>query len=113
MSVRLEARLWWAQRVTAAFLALFVAVHLATIIYAVRGGLTAAEILARTRGSIAWATFYAAFVVAASLHGAIGLRTVAAEWLGWRGAPANGAVALIALALMVLGLRAVAAVSLA
>lgn len=113
MSVRLEARLWWAQRVTAAFLACFVAVHLATIIYAVRAGLTAADVLARTRGSFAWALFYALFVVAASVHGAIGLRTVAAEWLSWRGASANGAAALIALALAVLGLRAIAAVTLA
>ncbi len=36
-----------------------VLVHLATIIYAVRGGLTAAEILERTRGSVGWAVFYA------------------------------------------------------
>ena len=111
MSVRIEARLWWAQRVTAAFLAFFVAVHLATIIYAVHAGLSAAEVLARTRGSLAWAIFYALFVLAASAHGAIGLRTVAAEWLRWRGASANGAVALIALALALLGLRAVAAVT--
>jgi fumarate reductase subunit C len=113
VSVRLEARLWWAQRVTAAFLALFVAVHLATIIYAVRAGLTAADVLGRTRGSLTWALFYALFVLAASAHGAIGLRTVAAEWLRWRGAWANAAVALIALALAVAGLRAVAAVTLA
>ena len=38
--------LWIAQRASAAVLALCVVVHLATIIYAVRGGLTAAEILA-------------------------------------------------------------------
>ena len=113
MSVRLEARLWWAQRVTAGFLAFFVAVHLATIIYAVRGGLTAAEILARTQGNVAWGLFYALFVFAASVHGGIGLRTIAAEWLGWRGPAANAAIALIALALTVLGLRAVAAVVIA
>jgi len=110
MSVRLEARLWWAQRVTAAFLAFFVAVHLATMIYAVRGGLTAAEILARTHGNAAWGLFYTLFVFAAAIHGAIGLRTIAAEWLGWRGTPANAAVALVALLLALLGLRAVAAV---
>ena len=56
-------------------------VHLVTIIYAVRNGLSAAEILARTRGSLAWGTFYAVFVFAAAIHGAIGLRTIAAEWL--------------------------------
>ncbi|HEX3063731.1 MAG TPA: hypothetical protein VHP55_13690 [Usitatibacter sp.] len=112
MSVRLEARLWWAQRVTAAFLAFFVAVHLATIIYAVHAGLGAAEVLARTRGNVAWALFYSLFVLAASIHGAIGLRTIAAEWLRWRGAPANTAAASIAVALALLGLRAVAAVTL-
>ena len=110
MSVRLEARLWWAQRVTAAFLAFFVAVHLATIIYAVRGGLTAAEVLARTHGNAAWGLFYTLFVFAAAIHGAIGLRTIAAEWLGWRGKSANASVALAALLLALLGLRAVAAV---
>lgn len=110
MSVRLEARLWWAQRVTAAFLAFFVAVHLVTIVYAVRGGLTAAEILARTHGNAAWGIFYTLFVFAAAIHGAIGLRTIAAEWLAWRGGSANAAVALVALLLAVLGLRAVAAV---
>ena len=110
MSVRLEARLWWAQRVTAAFLAFFVTVHLATIIYAVRGGLTAAEVLARTHGNAAWGLFYTLFVFAAAIHGAIGLRTIAAEWLGWRGNSANASVALVALLLALLGLRAVAAV---
>ncbi len=78
-------RLWAIQRVTAAFLALAVAVHLATILYAVRGGLSAAEILGRIQGNAAWLLFYAAFALAAGLHGAIGLRAVAAEWLGWRG----------------------------
>ncbi len=78
-------RLWAIQRVTAAVLALAVAVHLLTIFYAVRGGLSAAEILGRTRGNEAWLGFYALFALCAGLHGAIGLRAVAAEWLGWRG----------------------------
>ena len=43
--------LFLAQRATAFVLACAVAVHLATILYAVRGGLTAAEILARTHGN--------------------------------------------------------------
>jgi fumarate reductase subunit C len=82
---RAGLRLWVVQRVTAMVLAAAVAVHLVTIILAVRGGLTAAEILARTRGNAAWFGFYAAFALAAGLHGAIGLRVIAAEWLGWRG----------------------------
>ena len=77
--------LWIAQRVTAMILAVAVVVHLATIILAVRGGLTAAEIIGRTSGSEAWLAFYAVFALAAGLHGAIGLRGTAAEWLGWRG----------------------------
>jgi len=108
---RAELFLWAAQRVTAAFLAVFVLVHLATIVYAVRGGLTAAEILARTHSSLAIPIFYAVFVLAASIHGAIGLRNIAAEWLGWRGASANAAVSLAGLVLLALGLRAVLAVS--
>ncbi len=110
MSARREAALWVAQRATAVVLAGCVAVHLATIIVAVRGGLTADEILERTRGSVGWAVFYGTFVIAAAVHGAIGLRTIAAEWLGWRGDAAEVAVTAVGFALTVLGLRAVAAV---
>ncbi len=110
MSVRTEARLWLAQRVTAAILAVCVVVHLITIIYAVRGGLSAGDILGRTRGSIAWGSFYAVFVFAAAIHAAIGLRTVAAEWLRFRGAAAAWTMIAIALVLAFMGLRAVFAV---
>ena len=109
-ALRREVGLWVAQRVSAAILALCVVVHLATMIVAVQGGLTGAEILARTRGSVVWASFYAAFVLAAAVHGAIGLRTIAAEWAGCRGASAEVAVTLFGGLLVVLGLRAVAAV---
>lgn len=109
-AVRREVRLWVLQRATAAILALCVVVHLATIIYAVHGGLSAVEILARTRGSVAWAAFYALFVVAAALHSAIGLRTIAAEWAGWRGDTAEIAITVFGGGLALLGLRAVAAV---
>ena len=76
---RREALLWLAQRVSAAVLALCVVVHLATMIVAVRGGLTAAEILERTRGSAAWMGFYAVFVLGVAIHAPIGLRTILAE----------------------------------
>ena len=102
--------LWVAQRATAVVLALCVVVHLATIIYAVRGGLSAGEILARTRGSLMWGAFYSAFVIAAAIHGAIGLRTIAAEWLGLRGDAAEVAMTVVGLALTILGLRGVVAV---
>jgi fumarate reductase subunit C len=110
VSRRAQARLWIAQRATAAVLALCVAVHLGVIIYAVRGGLGAAEILGRTRGNYAWGAFYAIFVIAAAVHGAIGLRNVAAEWLGFRGTAAHWTTAAIGLALLALGMRAVFAV---
>ena len=85
MSARGQAHLWAAQRITAAILAIGVTVHLVTIILAVRGGLTAAEILGRTRGAEGWLIFYAVFALTAGLHGAIGLRNIAGETLGWRG----------------------------
>lgn len=110
MSARREAGLWVAQRATAVVLALCVLVHLATIIYAVRGGLSAGEILGRTRGSYAWAAFYTVFVTAAAIHGAIGLRAVMIEWLRIRGEAAEVAMTLVGLALTLLGLRGVAAV---
>ena len=110
MSARREAVLWIGQRVSAVVLAACVLVHLVTIIYAVRGGLSAGEILARTRGSIAWGAFYSVFVIAAAIHGAIGLRTVAAEWLGLRGDAAEVAMTVVGLVLVLLGLRGVVAV---
>jgi len=106
---RLEARLWLAQRATALVLAVCVMVHLATILYAVRSGLSAEAILGRTRGQWGWAIFYGAFVLAASVHGAIGLRTIAREWLGWRHG-SGVAATLLCVALALLGWRAVAAV---
>src|SRR6185295_18057948 len=63
MTFRAQSLLWVAQRASAAVLALCVLVHLATMIYAVRGGLTAGEILQRTSGSASWAIFYGVFVL--------------------------------------------------
>ena len=79
---RAQTHLWIAQRVTAMVLAVAVLVHLVTILLAVRGGLSGAEILGRTRGNEAWLLFYAVFALAAGLHGAIGLRNIAGEALG-------------------------------
>jgi fumarate reductase subunit C len=102
-----ETRLWIAQRASAAVLAVCVAVHLATIIYAVQGGLTAAEILGRTRGNHAWLAFYSVFVVAVSVHAPIGLRAIFLEWLRWRGASRDIVLALFSAALAWMGMRAV------
>jgi fumarate reductase subunit C len=101
-----ETLLWAAQRASAALLALCVVVHLATIIYAVQGGLSADEILGRTRGNIGWFTFYAVFVIAATVHAPIGLRAVLGEWLGWRGASRDAVLFAFALLIAVAGLRA-------
>jgi fumarate reductase subunit C len=112
MSSRGQARAWVVQRVSAMVLALCVAVHLVTMIVAVHSGLSAAAILGRTRGSFAWAAFYGLFVVAVAIHAPLGLRTVAAEWLGWRGRAANVAWIAVGVLLLGLGARAVAAVAL-
>ena len=107
MSFRGETVLWMAQRASAAVLALCVVVHLATLIYAVQGGLTAAGILGRTRGSFAWLGFYSLFVLAVTVHAPIGLRAVLGEWLGWRGSSRDAAVAVFAALIGWMGMRAV------
>jgi fumarate reductase subunit C len=104
------AILFLAQRATAIVLAAAVAVHLATILYAVRGGLTAAEILARTHGNVAFLIFYGVFVIAVAIHAPIGLRSILREWTRWRGRSLDLALALFALLLLALGFRAVFAV---
>jgi len=70
-------------------------------------GLTAAEILGRTRGSVAWFAFYSLFVLAVTVHAPIGLRSVLNEWLGWRGRSRDFALLLFAAFLGWTGMRAV------
>lgn len=106
----MNARFFAAQRITAFVLAFAVVIHLTTIIYAVRGGLTAADILARTHGNTGFALFYGAFVIAVAIHAPIGLRNVVREWSAWHGRTLDTSLAFLALLLLVLGLRAVAAV---
>lgn len=107
MTARIESLLWLAQRASAAVLAVCVAVHLGTMIYAMRGGLTAAEILGRVRGSAAWEVFYWVFALAVAVHVPLGLRAILREWAGWRGASLEAATAAAALALAAFGIRAV------
>ena len=106
MAARGQTHLWIAQRVTAILLTLGVTVHLVTIIVAVRGGLSAADILGRTRGHEGWLVFYSLFALAAGLHGAIGLRNIAAESLGWRGRGYDLAWLAAGLLTAILGIRA-------
>lgn len=106
----MERRLFVLQRLTAMVLAPLVLVHLGLVLVAIRGGLSAAEILARTQGSVGWALFYGLFVVTVAVHAPIGVRNVLREWTGLP----RGAVDLLALGfgvlLLALGLRAVWAV---
>ena len=105
----MTSTLFLLQRASAAVLAVAVAVHLATIVYAVRGGLTAGEILARTQGNRGYLALYALFVVAAAVHAPIGLRNVLREWLGWKSPTRDVALLVFAFTLLVAGLRAIAA----
>jgi len=106
----LGARLYLFQRLSAVVMAPLVLIHLAVMIYAVRGGLDAAEILSRTQGSIWWAFFYGLFVVAVSIHAAIGLRVLVHEYLKLSGAALDAFMWLTGLVSLALGLRAVFAV---
>ncbi len=110
----MNVRLYVLQRLTAALMVPLIALHLIVIFYATRKGLSAADILSRTRGSMLWALYYGTFVVAAAIHGAIGVRSVLREW-GPRALACNArGLDLVmwgfGLLLVLLGLRAVAAV---
>ena len=107
MNTRTQVLLWTAQRASAAVLALCVLIHLITMIYAVKSGLSAAEVLGRTRGNIGWAAFYALFVAAIAIHAPIGLRTIVSELLGWRGTVLDLLVLAVGIALALWGWRAV------
>ena len=76
----LGLRLYLLQRLSAVVMVPLVLVHVAVMVYATQGGLSAAEILGRTQGSVVWAAFYGLFVAAVAVHGAIGLRAIAFEW---------------------------------
>lgn len=111
MTGRLELWLYIAQRLSAMVLTPIVLVHLGTMVYAIQGGLTAGEILGRTGGSVFWMLFYGLFVIAAAVHGSIGLRGIVREMTSWRGRSLNAAAVLFCLLVLVLGFRAVAAVT--
>ncbi|MGE8614624.1 succinate dehydrogenase [Achromobacter veterisilvae] len=106
----MEARLFAFQRLTAVVMAPFVFVHVGLIIYAVRGGLTAGEILSRTQGNWFWIAFYGLFVASVSIHVPIGVRNILIEWLRIGRKPASAIGLAFGAGLLVLGLRAVAAV---
>jgi fumarate reductase subunit C len=106
----MNVRLYLWQRLTAALMVPLVLVHVAVILYASHKGMTAADVLARTRGSVVWASFYGAFVVAAAVHAAIGIRNVLTEWSPLGDRSAGIFATIFGGSLFLLGLRAVAAV---
>lgn len=109
----LDLRLYLAQRLSAMVMAPLTLGHLAVMIYAIEGGLTAAEILGRTQGSIFWALFYGLFVAAVSVHAAIGVRVIACETLRVTGGALTALTWAVFLGLLGMGGRAVYAVTLA
>ncbi len=109
-TVRTQALLWYWQRISAMVLAVCVVIHIVGIIYAVRGGLSGVEILARTRGSWTFAAFYGTFVIACAIHAPIGLANIVAEMRRNRGSQHIIVAQVFAVLILVLGLRAVYAV---
>lgn len=109
----LNLRLYMLQRLTALLMAPLVLGHLAVMIYAIQGGLSTAEILGRTQGSLAWFAFYGTFVLAVSIHGAIGMRTIVHEWGGLKGTLLEAFMWVTGVGLFLMGARAVWAVTFA
>ena len=105
----LQAKLWYAQRISAMVLGLCVAVHLAIIFYAIRGGLTAQEILGRTQGNMFFAIFYEIFVLACFVHAPIGMANILQETFP-KSQVARPIAWILALLILVLGTTAVVGV---
>ena len=106
----MEMKLFLLQRLTAMIMVPFIFVHIGVIVYAVRGGLSAEEILGRTQGNWLWIAFYTLFVISASIHAPIGIRKVLKEWAGMRSQTVNLVALALGLLFLALGLRAVIAV---
>jgi fumarate reductase subunit C len=102
----LQAKLWYAQRISAMVLGVCVAIHLAIIFYAIRGGLTAQEILGRTQGNLGFAIFYEIFVLACFVHAPIGVANILQENIPQAGMT-KPISCLLALLILTLGTTAV------
>ena len=103
----MNVRLYIWQRATAALMVPLVLIHIAVIFYATRQQMTAVDILSRTQGSVAWATFYVLFVAAASIHASIGVRNVLAEWAPLTERRAGRIAIVFGLLLALLGAQAI------
>lgn len=104
-------KLYMLQRLSAMVMAPLVLGHIAVMIYAIQGGLSAAEILGRTKGSIVWALFYGTFALAVSIHAAIGVRVILAETILKNRSALDGLTLAIGAGLAFMGLSAVYAVT--
>jgi fumarate reductase subunit C len=102
----LQAKLWYAQRISAMVLGICVAVHLVIIFYAIRGGLSAQEILGRTQGNLLLAVFYEIFVLACFVHAPIGMANILQETFPNSGV-AKPIAWILALLILILGTTAV------
>lgn len=98
------------QRLSALVMAPLALGHIAVMIFAIQNGLSAAEILSRTQGSFGWALFYGTFVVAVSIHGALGSRVILHESFRLNGIALDLTTWGICAALLLMGARAVFAV---
>jgi fumarate reductase subunit C len=105
----MNVRLYLWQRTTAAIMVPLVLLHIAVILYVSRQGLTAADILSRTHGSLLWASYYGLFVAAASVHASIGVRNVLSEWSPLDERGAGWCAAILGIVLALLGFDAVVA----
>ena len=105
----LQAKLWYAQRISAMVLGICVAVHLVIIFYAIRGGITAQEILGRTQGNVLFALFYEVFVLACFIHAPIGIANILQETFPKSGI-AKPVASALGLFILVLGSAAVVGV---
>ncbi len=108
----LDVRLYMLQRLTALIMAPLTLVHLAVMIYAIQGGLSAAEILGRTQGSVFWFLFYGLFVLSVSVHAAIGLRVIVSETFKIRGTSMTVLSWALFLTALYLGIKALIGVTL-
>ena len=106
-----DATAYKLQRITAMIIAPLVLIHLGLILYAIEGGLSANEILARTRSSFLWPTLYGLFVISVSIHAPLGMRNIIREHTKLSGKPLSWMMATFSIVLLITGLRAVWAIA--
>ena len=106
-----DANAYTLQRITAMILAPLVLIHLVVILYAIEGGLSAGEILTRTRANFSWPLLYGLFVITVSIHAPLGLRNIIREQTKLSGKSLDWMMITLAAVLLITGLRAVWAIA--